>query len=161
MFDFDTTLGGPLKVTIDKKDYQVPRFLIPDLKEWAADQRATTIAEATAHLEDDAKARFLTFFQPPPIDVFDVDAWSRSPEGIDTVLHKQLEKAGVSEATVDEMIASCDPLMLGKLSNELTSARASTKRIIAESENNPEATNTSVPKAAQGPLTEPAPESGA
>lgn len=129
MFSFDTTVGGPVVVTINKTGYSVPRFLLPALKQWAAQRRATVVAEATAHLDPDEKARFLMYFQPPPVDIFGIDEWSRSPEGAEVIIRQQFKLAGVPEQLTELVITNGDPLILSQLAYTLASSSRALKQV--------------------------------
>lgn len=131
--DFSTALAVPVAVRINGKDYNLPRFLMPDMKEWVAEDRKRILDEATAHLNDDDKARFKTYFQPPRSNVFAVIDWARSPEGAPVVIEKQLKKAGVPNDVRAAMLANCDPQDLANLAVELTSAKQAADEAVGNS----------------------------
>lgn len=121
--DFITTGAPAVPIKINGKGYNVPRFLLPAMREWAAKQVQAQIDLALAQLPDaDAKARFMMFFSPPPTDVMTIMQESRSPDGVDFVLRMQLEKAGVPAEERDAMLAFGDPQQLRALAKQVCSA---------------------------------------
>lgn len=145
--DFFTSNDGPISINIDGNPYTLQRFLLPAMKEWAASIRKQTSDEATSHLDADAKARFLTYFQPPAIDVMQLAERVLSPEGGEYVCKYAMKKAGVADDVIKSLLASSDPLLIRKLADELATA----SRSKAEA---------AIPNEGASPLTPPAGASG-
>lgn len=129
--DFFTTHDAPVAVNIDGTAYSLPRFLMPALKAWAAQIRKELEDAALAQFGDkpDERARFLTYFQPPPIDIADLLGRVYSPEGAEHIVDAQLRAAGVPDDIRTKMIAQAPPLMLRTLALELTKAAEVLKKL--------------------------------
>lgn len=119
--DFFTAQDAPVRITIDGTAYDLPRFLLPAMKQWSAAIRKQIADEATAHLDADAKARFLTFFQPPAIDLMQLAERAVSADA-DYPCRAQMKLAGVPEDVIENLMTKSDPLMIRKLADELTTA---------------------------------------
>lgn len=132
MFSLDTTLGSPIVVTINGTKYNIPRFLLPAIKQWAVDRRAEVTAEATSHLAPDEKARFLMYFQAAPVDVFQLDEWSRSPEGSESIIRRQFAAGGVPVDLIDQAIERSEPLILAQIAYTLASSSRALKQVSDE-----------------------------
>src|SRR6185312_7727997 len=118
--DFFSAADSPIEITIDGKPYQLKRFLLPELKAWSASIRRKTVDEATAHFDADDKARFLLYFNAPPIDVPDLISRATTSDGAEYVVDAVLKTAGVPDDIRKGVINSSDPLALAALAGELT-----------------------------------------
>lgn len=160
-FDFAEIHDAPVSITILDGTYSVPRCLNEGLMEWASVLRRRTMDEATAHFlregdEDvekvklgrEAKARYLTFWQPPPLDVSELLQRVVEPDGIDFVLRRQLKIAGVPQDRIDLMCRNGDPQQLRTLVDILTTSSQFTRETKIPGEDD------------AGPLTGPKRESG-
>lgn len=156
--DFVTTHAPPVPIKVNGKPYQVPRFLLPEQEAWVALKVQEQIDKATAHLDDDAKARFLMFFQPPPADVLALIEEQRSPAGVRYILETQLPKAGIPDADVRAMLAHGDPLLLRRLADRVGSARDAATQFASESGDEGK---TADPPTGPGPASAAAPVTGA
>lgn len=122
-FSFTTAHPAPVPVTINGTTYQVPRFLLPEFKARAAEHRKRVIAEATAHLDPETKARFLTYYAPPPVDTASVARELLTPAGVEELLRTQFKAASVPAADVDSLLTLADPVLLRNLAEELSTAQ--------------------------------------
>lgn len=122
MLDFFTQSDSPVQIRINGTPYNLPRFLNDRMIEWSAAIRRQIIDEATAHLDDDDKARFLTFFQPPPVDALDMAQRALSNDGAKYVCDVCLKAAGVADAEREGILRLSEPVALRNLSAELTKA---------------------------------------
>jgi hypothetical protein len=130
--DFLTTHDAPLSITINGTPYSVPRFLNPALKRWAAERNRAFADQATADLSPEDKRRWLTFFQPPPIDVKRLLQESTTPEGAEYVVREQLKLAGVPDETVQQLLDRSDPIVIRNLAEELTLAAPASAKVDAQ-----------------------------
>lgn len=148
MLDFFTQSDAPVEIKIDGTAYKLPRFLLREMSEQSATNRREQADFATAHLNADDKARFLTYFQPPAIDLMDMAAWCLSPEGVPVVCERQLRVGGVPPDLIKWMLQNGDPQMLYVLAKELTTAARAKAQLEAQN------------KGGDNPLTLPPRESG-
>lgn len=153
--DFFTTHAAPIVIRVNGTSYTLPRFLLPQIKAWGAERRQKTVDEATAHLSDDDKARFLMYFQSPYIDVLDVAAWAVSTDGADEVCARQMRAGGVPDELVDAVIAQCGPVALRNLAEQLCSADSAAQDAKSKTEGEIE------PGKSADPLSVPSGESAA
>lgn len=132
--DFTTTGAPPVPIRINGKAYQIPRFLLPAQREWAALKVKEQEDAALAYLPDaDAKARFRLFFRPPPIDLLTLADEGRTPDGVAYVLAAQFDKAGVPPEDRDALLANGDPVQLRALADKVLSARQAAATLAADS----------------------------
>lgn len=118
--DFVTTHAPPVAITIDGKAYQVPRFLIPALKEWAASITKTEMDAAAAEFTTpDERARFRRFWPAPIFDVVALYQRALTPDGSAYVVDTQLKAAGVPDEVRAAMLANADPFLVRSLSEKL------------------------------------------
>jgi hypothetical protein len=110
--------------------------------------RREQVETATAHLNPDDKARFLTYFQPPAIDLMQMVSWCLSGEGMVVVLDMQMKLGGVPEDLRKSLIDHGDPVQLYELAKEITTAVRAKAQL------------TNMNKGGDNPLTQPPPESG-
>jgi hypothetical protein len=82
MLDFFSQSDSPVEIKIDGTAYKLPRFLLRQMIDYSATLRREQVETATAHLNPDDKARFLTYFQPPAIDLMQMAQWCLSGEGV-------------------------------------------------------------------------------
>lgn len=129
--DFLAAHDAPYAVKIRGTPYNIPRFLGPALREWAAEQLQQQRDEATAHLSPDDKARFLMFFRPPPIDVKRQLAEATTGSGSEYVVRRQMKIAGVPPGLVDEIVDHDDPMLVRNLAEELTMLPATAAQVDA------------------------------
>ena len=144
--DFTTATAPPIIITIDGTKYTLARFLLPQMKEWAADRVNKQTALATAHLDKDEKARFLMYFQPAPVDILDIATHALSPDGAIDIVDRQMKAAGVPENIRNTVIATGDPMQIRGLASQLSSSGVAAAQIKEGSEAN--ADPLAVPKAA-------------
>lgn len=124
MFDFTTATSAPVTIVrINGTEYRLPRFLLPAMSDWSAERRKATSDEATAHLNDDDKARFLQYFPAPLIDIAEAGPWAVSTEGAPVVFTRQAKLAGVPDNLIEAVIAQTDPMGMRALAKELCSAQ--------------------------------------
>lgn len=123
--DFLTAHAAPINVTIDGTPYQLPRFLMKQMKEWAALRQKTALDTAMAKVKGDkeAQARILTYYTAPPIDVAQLAEEAGTPEGAEYIVRHCCRAANVPDQTIDALILSADPMALRNLSVMLASAR--------------------------------------
>jgi hypothetical protein len=129
--DFFTTHDAPFVVTIDGTAYHVPRFLLGALKRWAAEARKEREDAALAEFGDDAetRARFRLVMPDPPVDIADLLARVRSPDGAERVVRAQFALAGVPAETIDKVVAQAEPMLLRRLADELSMAAPAEARL--------------------------------
>jgi hypothetical protein len=120
--DFVTAHPSGIAVRINGTPYSIPRFLLPQIRRWTAERQQAVADRAVAHLDADGKARFLMYWQPPPVDVFAVADYARTPEGIADILGRQLKEGGVPDDVRAAMLENADPMMLATLCERVTSA---------------------------------------
>jgi hypothetical protein len=135
--DFFTTHQSPIAITIDGKAYMLPRFLNPALKQWSALLRKQQADLATEHLDADQKARFLTYFQPPAIDIAEMLQTARAAEGADYVVRSQMQAAQVPGELIDNILSNADPMLIRNLAMELTQAPQTLAKLGAEEKPDP------------------------
>lgn len=122
--DFSTGTATPVTITINGKSYNLPRFLLPQMKEYTAERTKAHADAATAHFDPDTKARFLIYFQPVPIDVFDMAKWARSADGgAMEIFDRQMKAAGVPDEDRAAVIANSDPVAVAKVAEDLASSK--------------------------------------
>jgi hypothetical protein len=134
--DFITTAAPPVPVTINGVKYNVPRFLRPQMGDYAAEQQKAHADRATAHLDADQKARFLMYFDPPPPDVLELSQRLRTAgdDGIGYVLDRQLRVAGVPDDVRAAFLANVDPQLQWKLADVVCSTRIADAKAAQQSE---------------------------
>jgi hypothetical protein len=123
--NFTTVRPGPVSMSIDGIEHKVPRFFLPEMSEWMEELINARVERATGHLNDDDKARFLMYYNPPIFDVSTVGQDIRSPTGAIRFLKRQLPKATppVSEETIDKLIAGNDADSLRELVEHIASCK--------------------------------------
>lgn len=133
--DFVTTHAAPVTIRINGKAYNVPRFLLTEMKERMAEEAKKQLDAALEQLpaDPDVRARWSLYWRPPVQDVVTVAGELLTPEGVDYLLRKQLGKAGVPSADIDALIASADPVMLQALARRLSSAEHAVAKMKADS----------------------------
>lgn len=122
---FSTINPGPVEIIVDTVSYKVPRFLLPQMSEWMEEILEKQIERATKHLDDDAKARFLMYMQPPLFDVADIASDVRTPLGVQRLLRRMLPKANppVPADVIEKMIEFGDADTLRELAERIASNR--------------------------------------
>jgi hypothetical protein len=100
--DFFTAHDEPVAITIDGTPYSVPLLRNPGLKKWSAIQRekyadaaGDSFKDKDGNVDQERKARFLTYAPAPPIDIAEMMISAVSPEGAEFIVDIQLEAAGV------------------------------------------------------------------
>lgn len=106
MLDFLIAAQTTIPVRIGGVEYKLPRFLLSAFKEKAAADRKAMIDEAIAPLgnDKDAKARFLMWNPPPPIDVALMTRRLMTPAGVEYVVRHCCEKGGVPAETITALL---------------------------------------------------------
>lgn len=132
--DFTTAHAVPVRVKIDGLLYDLPRFLMPQLREWGAARQNAAADVALKQLTDpEHRARFYMLFQPAPIDVMTLLEDGTGPEGVTFVLTSQMDAAKVPEEKRDAVLANADPAQLRTLAKELLSATATKEYLKSQS----------------------------
>lgn len=110
MLDFLIAAKTTIPVGIGGVEYNLPRFLLSAFKEKAAADRKAMIDEALAPLgnDKDAKARFLIWNPPPPIDVAMMTRRLMTPAGVEYVVRYCCGKGGVPAETITALL-ECTP----------------------------------------------------
>lgn len=147
MLDFFSQSDSPVEIKIDGTAYKLPRFLLRQMIDYSATLRREQVETATAHLNADDKARFLTYFQPPAIDLMEMSRWCLSAEGVLVVCERQLKAGKVPDELVKSLLDNGDPQTLYNLAAELTTALRAKAQL------------TAMNKGGDNPLTQPPPES--
>lgn len=157
MFDFSTAVAAPVRVNIDGTPYDLPRFLLPQFKAWVAVRQKRAVDEAMKQLGDDvdARARFMMYFQPAPVDVAQLAEEALTPEGIEYVLGVALKAAGLPDDKRAALLAAGDPLALRGIARVLLSAEQTTAKLKGESKDPGEKGN---PMTGQPPMSGGSPE---
>lgn len=120
MFSFTTTRATDIVITIDGVQYSLPRFLMAEQAAWVAEREREIINTALERLPTkQEQARFLTVFQPPPVDVLDCLDYMRSPKGVQHVLRACMKRASVPVDIIEKVIAG-DPMELVVLARQLS-----------------------------------------
>jgi hypothetical protein len=147
--DFGDIHNAPVSFKLKGVEYTVPLFRLPALVEWTAKVKREKADFATAHLLGppdkkgeyskagmEAKARYLTYWQPPPIDTMEMVQREVSPEGIDYVLRYALAKASppMPAELIEELIAFGNPTALRELADRVTLNRETQQRMSEEGE---------------------------
>jgi hypothetical protein len=148
VIDFFTQSDSPVEIKIDGTTYKLPRFLLRHMIKYSATLRRQQVETATAHLSPDDKARFLTYFQPPAIDLMEMARWCLSAEGVLAVCEAQLKAANVPDELRKSLLNNGDPQTLYALAAELTTAVRAKAQL------------GSMNQGGDNPLTQPPPESG-
>jgi hypothetical protein len=132
--DFSTTFDAPFPVTLrDGKTYQLPRFLNPEFKEWAALIKKERVAEILAQFSTpQERAQHLTWWEPPIQDTASLVRRARGPEGQDYVIGKCMEMAGVPEEERKHLLKYADPIQMQYLAEQLTMSNAVAAALRAE-----------------------------
>ena len=120
--DFTTALATPIAIRINGTSYSLRRFLLPQMKQWAAERQQAITDMATKHLDADGKARFLLYFQAPPVDIFELAKYARSPDGAADIVDRQMKGAGVPDDVRTAVINNADPLLIANLADQLASS---------------------------------------
>jgi hypothetical protein len=120
--DFITTHAPPFAITINGKRYDVPRFLLAQFKVWAVNrQKAIQDTAISVYQDADARARFLLYHQPPPLDLAWVAQQLTTAEGAEHVVRVCLVAAKVPPDDITGLIENSDPMLIRKLADELRS----------------------------------------
>lgn len=161
--DFGDIHDEPVVFTLSGVEYTVPLFRLPALVAWSALVRREKADFATAHLIKDnddkdgkeAKARYLTYFQPPPIDTQELVQKEVAPEGIDYVLRHCLKQAKppMPAELIDRLLAYGNPMQLRELADKLTLNAQTQGKLKEEGEGDD-------PLPQQPPASEGSPETG-
>lgn len=124
MFEFKIADPGPISVKIDGVEHLVPRLLLPEMDRWMEELTDRQIEKATGHLDEERRAQFLLYHQPPLFDVADVAVEVRTPGGVKRLLERMLPKATppVPKEKIDQMIKWLDPRSLRQLADYIASA---------------------------------------
>lgn len=115
---------GPVKVRINKVEYEIPRLLLPEMAVWMQDLTTEHANRATAHYNPEDKARWLMYHFPPMFDVADVAEDVRTPDGVIRLLRRMLPKAKppVPLELIEEMVQYGDPETMRQLAEQIASA---------------------------------------
>lgn len=120
--EFVTTHAPPFPIKINGKPYDVPRFLLRQVKEWAVNRQNAAKESALAVLPDaDARARFLLYHQPPAVDVAYIAQLLTASEGIEHIVRDCLKRANVPAEDITGLLENADPLLIRRLADELRS----------------------------------------
>ncbi len=122
--DFSTQHDAPFSVTIDGTTYQLPRFLLPQFKEWAdvaRKERVALILEQFTTPQE--RAQHLSWWEPPIQDIAMLVDRAREPGGIEFVVNRSMDLAGVP-ADIRQRVLRGDALQLRELALQLTMASA-------------------------------------
>jgi hypothetical protein len=118
---FTSTQAAPVPISINGAAYSLPRFLLPALKQWSAIVRKQMEDNNTKGFDADAKARFLTYFQPV-IDIAYLMQLAVSPEGAEYIARTSMIAGGVPVDVCNAVIAQADPLTIRDLADRLLEA---------------------------------------
>jgi hypothetical protein len=122
--DFFTDTGpAAVPITIDGKEYRVPRVLMSDLKTWAAKLVDEQIEFATKGLKPEEKADYLVYRPKPVIDIGSLMQHVGTPEGTEYVVNTQLRTAGVPDDVRAKLVANAPASQLQRLAQMLTLSR--------------------------------------
>jgi hypothetical protein len=134
VIDFFTQNDSKVQIKIDGTEYNLPRYLLDKMIKQSTVQRRQIIDEATEKLSDDDRARFITYFQPPPIDVMQMAQWCLSPDGVKVVCDQCMKEGGVPDEVRKSLLEHGDPILLYKLASELTTATRAQAQLKAQNQ---------------------------